>query len=187
MANFEPYFPIHKIKTGLYTPGNEFVLFDGSSSDYIGLYHILPNSQVWTESVPGDNTKRLTAKRFDATQDVIAYNKAKERETSQYVNPIAYAPILTFENYNDGFVYRNFVQKRNAPVSTIIEIDDDQKNSLNNRNRPGLSSLIWNSITIKWYLTGQFAGEFNQNAIMEAEKKFKGISKYLRNSLEFTK
>jgi hypothetical protein len=137
--------------------------------------------------VPGDNTKRLSKKTFDASSDVISYNRAKNRETSQYVNPVAYSPIITAQNYADGFVYRNFLQKRNAPTSTIVEIDDDQKNTLNNRNRPGISSLIWNSITIKWYLTGTFAGQFNTQTIMESEKKFKGISKYLANSLEFTK
>lgn len=184
----EPYYPLSKIETGRYTKGSEFVPYFRTEDDYVGLYHILPNGEYWTESIPVDGKSfRLVPKRFNASADVLKYNQIRSRPESQYINPVDYYPLIDDEDRAIGFKYRFFVQKRNSPENTIVEIDADQYKSINVDNFPGISNLIWNNCTIKWYISGLYAEQLNRNELDNAEKKFPGIKKYLPNILEFWK
>jgi len=184
---FEPSYPLYKIRTSLYTKGGEFVSYN-DNEDYVGLYHELPNGDYWTEAVPTDGTSfRIIPKRFDASEDVIRYNKIRQRQVSEYIQPSEVAPIIDVSDRQTGFIFRFFVQKRNAPETTIVEVDAEQYRSINRRNFPGINHLIWNNCTIKWRITGTFAEQLNINAINDAEKNFPGIAKYLKNPLEFWK
>lgn len=184
----KPYYPLGKIQTGKYTSGNEFVLDTADQEEYIGLYHLLPNGDYWTEAVPSDNSKKLTKKRFDFSNDVKAYNKINGVTQSNYISPISYIPIPTVDDYNIGYIFRYFVQKRNNPSKTIQEINSEQYNSLNIINSPGLSITSWNYVTIKWTIATQFAKNLNLQEIIKAEQSgFVNLSKYLLNPLEFWK
>lgn len=184
----EPYYPLSKIKTGLYTKGGEFISYFENEKDYIGLYHELPNGEYWTEDIPIPNKSyRLIKKRFELSKDVILYNSIREREQSNYVQPIAYYPIVTDADYERGVISRFFVQKRSSPNNTIIEIDAPQQNSINRSNQIGISYLVWNNCAVNWHINGQYAEQINRNSVDRAEINFPGIKNYLRNLLEFWK
>jgi len=183
----EPYYPISKIKTGLYTPGNEFVEYLRFDQDYIGLYHELPNGEWWTGSIPFSGGVRLALKRFDASDDVKKYNQINSRAQSNYISPTPVQISPTDADYARGFIERYFVQRRDDPIQTIIEINADQFALINSKNRRGISALIWNSTIIEWQLIkGRYAGDINLNAVNSIKTKFPGIEKYLVDNLEFT-
>ena len=184
----KPYYPLGKIQTGKYTSGNEFVLDTADQEEYIGLYHLLPNGDYWTESIPSDNSKKLTKKRFDFSNDVKSYNKINGVTQSNYTSPISYIPIITSRDYSTGYILRYFVQKRNNPGRTIQEINSEQYNTLNMQNRPGLNMITWNYIELKWTITTEFAKMLNLQELQRAEQNgFVNLSKYLMNPLEFWK
>jgi len=188
MIHIAPFYPIHKIQTGKYTAGNELVTDDILQTDYIGLYHILPNGDYWSNSSPQPNSVKLKLKKMVVSPDVRRYNTIRGKQPANYLSPISYYPVITQTDYELGYVMRYFVQKRNNPFLTIQEIDGPQYNTLNNRNRPGISSLIWNNVEIKWTIKGVYATQLNQQQIQKAELNgFLNLSNYLRNPLEFWK
>ncbi len=188
MAANAPFYPIHKIETGKYTAGNELITDDVNQHDYIGLYHILPNGDYWSKSSPHPDSIKLILKKMTLALDVKRYNLIRDKSPANYLSPISYYPILTQTDYESGYVMRYFVQKRNDPYMTIQEIDGPQFNTLNNRNRPGISSLLWNNVEIKWTIKGAHASQLNLQQIQRAEiNGFVNLSNYLRDPLEFWK
>lgn len=182
-----PYYAKHQLLTGQYTSGNELILSDGTN--YVGGYHIQPNGKYFTEFSPTSKSVELFEKRFDWTEDVKVYNRINNVTNSNYLQPIPYLVSPSLEDYQDGYVYRFFVQKRNNPRVTIIEIDSDQYNKINSKNQPGINSVIWNFISIKWKLNGSSIYEYNEREILSSEVQFKfiGLRAYLKNLLEFSK
>jgi len=187
MAIQKPYYAKHQIVTGQYSPGGQYITENGI--DYIGGYHILPTGQAFSEFSPKDNSIELFIKKFDISEDVRSYNKIQGIKNVNYIQP---SPILvrpTLDDYNDGFIYRFFVQKRNNPLITTIEIDNEQYNSINTQNKPGINGVIWNSYMIKWKITGATIDEHNQREIDKSiTAGFIGLKKYyLKNLFEFSK
>lgn len=187
MAINQPYYAQHQILTGQYTPGEELVLANGSN--YVGGYHILPNGHYFTGFNPSEKSVELFEKRNDWSADVTTYNRIKQIVTMNYVQPTPYLSIPTLDDYNDGYLYRYFVQKRNNPLVTIMEIDVNQFNAINTKNQPGLNGTIWNSAVIKWKLTGSNILEFNLRELEQAEilYKFRGLRAILTNLKEYSK
>lgn len=182
----KPYYGLHQIVTGQYTPGNEFILDDGS--DYIGTYHVLPNTQLFTGARPDMNSKQLYPKRLDLNADVKRYNRVTDNDASKYVSPIAYQPFLTGDDYEVGEIERFFVQKRNNPIYTIVEIDANQFNSINVNNSPGINGVIWNSLLIPWKISNipkDDAATLNRRRLVMNQEIFRGIGNYITNVLEF--
>lgn len=183
----QPYYPPSDIQTGKYTSGGEFVFYQNYAISYEGLYHILPNGQIWTHASPHRNSKRLQKKRFEASEDVKLYNKIRNESQSNYMSPTEVQVIPNTSDYDVGHFYRYFVQKVNSPISTLIEVDVDQINSMNSSNNEGINSNIWNSAEVKWYIKGKYAGELNQREVSRVSKNFTGIEKYLVNFFEYVK
>jgi len=188
MAITKPYYPPHQISPGKYTPGGEFVLPDGA--EYIGPYHILQNGWVYTEFKPSVNGKRLYPLNVTLSEDVRQYNRIKQMNVSQYMSPIPYTVIPTMEDYVRGEIYRYFVQKRNNPSRTIIEIDLPQYMSINTKGLPGINGVMYNSLVVPWVISKvekQSAYQVNLQKIIKAESDFIGIGLYLRDATEFYK
>lgn len=181
-----PYYNLHQISTGIYTAGNEFVLKDGS--DYVGLYYIIPTGQRFTGARPEPKSQELFVKRLNQDSDVRLYNNINEVSYPKYINPVLIAPFPTADDYERGFMERFFVQKRNSPLNTIIEIDAEQFNKINVGNKPGINGIIWNKLRINWKISKipqQDAQTLNQLTIVRSENDFPYISKYLTNLLEY--
>ena len=183
-----PYYGLHQIVLGQYTPGNEYVLDDGT--DYIGAYHVLPNSQLYTGARPTTDSREMFEKRVDIAEDVKRYNRLLNIRNSQYVSPISFQPRPNADDYEFGEIQRYFVQKRNNPLATIVEIDGDQFNAINVANSPGINGVLWNSTIFPWkisIISPEDAAELNRRELIKAERKFRGIGIFVRNVLEFYK
>lgn len=182
----KPYYALHQIITGKYTPGDEYVLDTGE--DYIGAYHVLPNGQVFTGPRPIPTSAELFEKRNDLAPSVKLYNSILNLKVSQYDSPVAYQPMPTPSDYERGVIQRFFVQKRNNPSVTIVEIDSVQYNSINTTNSPGLNGVIWNKLLLQWKISlipSTDAALLNRRELVFAELNFPGIGLFLPNVLEF--
>jgi len=183
-----PVYPISKIKTAQYTRGNEFIIDNTDQSEYIGLYHILPNDEYWTEPSPNDKSVKLLKRQSKVSDDVKLYRKINNLPPTNYLDPISYYPILKTDDYRLGYIMRCFVQKRNNPYLTIQEITPQQFNTINSINKQGINALTWNSVEIKWTIKGVYAQMLNSKEIYNAEQRgFINLSNFLKNTLEFWK
>lgn len=183
-----PYYNLHQLILGQYTPGNEFVLKDGS--DYIGLYYIIPTGQRFTGARPEPKSEELFVKRINQNNEVRIYNNINESQYQRYSNPVLTTQFPTSDDYERGFMERFFVQKRNSPLNTIIEIDSPQYNSVNVTNKPGINGVVWNKLRIIWKISKipeTDAKYLNLLTLQESEHNFPYISRYLTNPLEYYK
>lgn len=184
MSKKRPYYALHQILTGQYTRGLEFYTVDGI--EYKGPYHKLPNGQFFTGFVPHESSIEL----FHLDTKIASstdYRKLTKIETGKYVDPVYVLPSPTDNMYNEGFFYRYFVQQRNNPNSTIIEIDKEQFDSCNRTNGPGINENIWKKFRIQWIIRGDgiTVSDLNRNILYTANNSFPGIIKYLTNLIEF--
>lgn len=182
----QPYYALHQISKGLYTEGNEYVFEDGS--EYVGLYHITPNGQRFSGPRPERTTKQLFIKRLTQTGDNLVYNKLSESQFPKYVSPVLITPLPTNEDYNRNYIQRCFVQKRNNPLNTIIEVDSQQYNSVNTTNKPGINGVIWNRCLVKWIISKipqADAKYINESTLIRTSVKFPHLGQYVKNSLEY--
>jgi len=186
MAVRVPYYNLHQIITGRYTPGNDFVLPDGT--DYIGEYHILPTLQKFTGSRPFADSVELFEKRISISADTLKYNQIRDIDASQYIMPILYYPNPNVDDYKRGIIERYFVQKRNNPSNTILEINGQQYNSINTRGKPGINGVIWNKLMIQWRISRIPKSDvmyLNKETLIRSEPLFPGIGIYINNVTEF--
>lgn len=183
-----PYYALHQVILGQYTPGGEYVLDNGD--DYVGAYHVLPNGQLFTETRPKPVSVELFTKRNDLSESVRLYNRVMDLKVPQYDSPVAIQPRPTPDDYQRGLIQRFFIQKRNNPLSTIVEIDSTQYNGINKINSPGLNGVIWNKLLIPWRISmipPNDVATLNTREIVKAERDFPGIGNFLSNPLEFYK
>lgn len=185
MALFKPYYNLHQITTGLYARIDELV--DNTFTDYEGLYHKLPNGQMFSGEFPSENSVELFVKKFDISSDVQTFNRVRQIQDSQYVSPVPYNPIPNSQQRLLGKMVRFFVQKRNNPLNSIVEIDVDQYYSINSVNRPGINEVIWNKGFVNWTISGDvnLVIQLNTNEIIKTQTTFIGLQSYLTNLLEF--
>lgn len=181
-----PYYNLHQIQTGQYTTGNEFVLSTGEV--YIGPYHILPNGQRFTGFQPETNSAEIFEIRLNPTADILRYNQITGKEINRYLAPNPYYPRPSVDDYRLGWIERFFIQNRNSPINTIMEIDSPQYNSINTQNSPGINGVLWNKLRLEWKISKipmDDAKYLNLRSVQLAEPSFAGISQYIVNGLEF--
>ena len=182
----QPYYNLHQIITGRYSSGNEFVLKNGEI--YVGSYHILPTGQRFSGFQPEPSSVELFELRLNPTQDILRYNQITGNEINRYIPPILYSPIPTLDDYKKGKIQRFFVQKRNSPLNTILEIDYNQFNSINTENNPGINGVIYNKVLLEWRISKistQDASYLNNLEIQKNLPNFPYLNLYLTNTLEF--
>jgi hypothetical protein len=182
----QPYYNTHQILTGQYTDGDEFVLSTGE--EFVGGYHVLPTGQRFSEFRPTNKSVELFEKKMNPTQDILRYNQITGNQINKYVPPISYQPIPTTDDYKKGKFDRFFVQKRNSPLNTIVEIDGTQFNQVNVLNNPGINGVLWNRLQINWKI-GKIPKEdayyLNQYVLQVSTPNFPGIGDFVQNPLEF--
>lgn len=188
MALLRPYFRPNQIISGQYATVGEFVTKTGE--DYEGPYHILPTGQAFTEYTSRNTSQPLYYKRTTVNDSSKEYNALvnKSITVSQHTSPKYFTCVPTAQDYLDGFVTRYFCQRRNDPQTTIMEISYDDFTGANNTNSPGISLALYTTTSIVWYISKvniQEAESLNMQVVQQAEKVFKGLSKYLTNYTEF--
>lgn len=181
----KPYFAPHQIQSGQYTSGNEFI--DESGNDYVGLYHILPTGQHFTESTQTDKSVLLLPKRLDLSESGKVFNRNTDFKTFNYVLPKSYFPQLTANDYAIGYFTRYFVQKKNNPITTIMEIDVDQYSNINNINQVGINGNIYNKCMLNWRIAGPKIDSWNTFSVSIARRTFPYLETFFTNYLEFSK
>ncbi len=182
----QPYYNIHQIDTGKFSSGNEFVLPNGD--DYIGAYHIIPGNRYYTGFQPEPSSVELFEKRLNPTQDILKYNQITGNEINKHVPPIIYYPTPNADDYKRGFIQRFFVQKRNSPLNTILEIDYNQFNLINTQNNPGINGVIYNKVLLNWKISKipiQDAKYLNELEVRKNQPNFPYLNLYLNNLTEF--
>ena len=182
------YYNLHQIDTGKYALPNQFIFLDGE--DYVGPYHILPNGKFFTGNIPELKSKQIIEKGDKLiSKDVIKYNNIKNEELTTFVSPVAFFPNINEIDIDNGYIERFFVQRRNNPDNTIMEIDLDQYLNIGTEKN-NISSVNYNSIHLKWYISkldDKTKIQLNRRQIEDAEKKFKGLKKFITNYLEYSK
>ena len=182
------YYGRHRIDTGKYATPNQFIFLNGN--DYVGPYHILPNGKSFTGFIPDLKSKQLLEKgeKF-ISNDVINYNNIKNEQLPTHKSPIPIFPLISESDIENGYIERFFIQRRNNPENTIIEIDLDQYLNIGVESN-NISQVNYNAVYLKWHisnLTPKILIELNTQQLLKAEKKFKGLSKFITNYLEYSK
>lgn len=182
----KPHYNLHQIDTGKYTSGNEYALVDGQP--YTGPYHILPNGQKFTGFRPDRSSVELFEIRLNPTPDILRYNAVTSNGIDRYSAPYPYYPMPTLDDYARGHFQRFFIQKRNSPLNSIMEVNVEQYNSVNTQGNPGLNGVVWNRLLLEWKISKipkADAEYLNSSAVARSEPSFPGIINHLPNGLEF--
>ncbi len=182
------YYGLHRILLGQYTAGGEYLLEDGT--EYEGAYHVLPSGELFTESRPQPDSKQLFEKIIGVHPSVIKYNALRGSLAGKYISPHPIQPAPDEDDYEIGYIIRYFVQKRNNPFGTIMEIDVDQYSGINRRNNPGINGVLYNHALLEWRISKLPTADIiklNRTNVIKASIKFPYLGTFLTNMLEFYK
>lgn len=153
------YYPKNKIKTNLFTNGNEYQTYSmtimNSSPTYTGYYYSLANGKYYTGKFPGDGTN-------DELFPLI------QKPTPTTPIPKTLTPPLypTPDDYNIGYFTRYFSKKRNEFV--FEELTKEKFNLV--------YTNLYIPFSITWYITGPNIDRIfitNKNASLLAEQQYK--------------
>ena len=182
----QPHYNLHQLILGQMTSGGEFVIKDGS--EYIGAFHILPTNQKFSGARPEKGSVELFELRLNPTADILRYNQITGNEINRYNPPVSFSPYPTSDDYKRNKIERFFVQKRNSPLNTIVEIDQPQFASVNVQNNPGINGIIWNKVRLDWIISKipiNDAEYLNGREIQKNLINFPHLDLILTNTLEF--
>lgn len=175
----------NEIVTGLYTAGGQWQLEDGT--EYIGPYHqyILDNLTYTNARFQKGVSKQLFP--LIRNIDIIHYNKSSGNQSKIWMIPKYHMPIITDEYITQGWLPRYFVQKRNSPSDTIVEISETQFNDIGTPVN-GIDDTTYASTNIRWKITGSPTDIVNTNRrnIVLANQTFTGLVNYLTDLQEFS-
>lgn len=99
-----------------------------------------------------------------------------------YINPASF-------DYYVGNIQRFFVQKKNNPTGTIVEVSQEHY-ELNGFSEKVLSAAtLYRGIEIEWVISGdaQYCANKNSKSVLDADKIFSGIKEILSDPLQFWK
>ncbi len=208
------YYPKNKIKTGLYTRGNEYSIIE-SNKNYIGKYWSTSDGKFFTGLGPTDRpylelTKyvednpmsagyiapaprvsfmpdNLDAEDF-SPRDNYFYAYLKGENTNKLtILPTPYYPQPTEEDYKLGEFQRYFCIKSNELIYT--EVTKEQYEKFKNKDE----SVAWQyyiPFTLPWDISGEKEQVYhtNKNIVLITEQNIKrrGLQEFLRkNYLKF--
>lgn len=183
--SLQSFYPKSQIETALYTAGGEWQLADGT--EYIGPYHrYIADGLVYTNS----QYQRGVSKQLFPLQtnaDINRYNQASKNTTKIWAIPRYIIPEVTEQHRTQGWMSRYFVQRRNAPVGTVVEIDSDQFDNIGTAVI-GIDDILYASLQLRWRIVGtrdQIAAT-NRTTLITANQTFLGIVNYLTDLIEFS-
>ena len=151
------YVPKNRIKTNLYTSGNDFIV-KADKTNYIGFYHSLWNGKFFTGKNPNDKPINELVKQIDEVDSI--WNKtSEEEEFQQYAENF---DGLTFEeqtqNMDDISTY-NIITETDISVTRLFPqqfypspTEDDYKlGSFTRYFAVKINELIYTEIDAKTY------------------------------------
>lgn len=198
------YTPDSKMTHGLYSTGKEYMYAD-TLEEYVGLYHIYPNSAIYSEArwTPGTSKPLVHYVAQSTPIDMIdeqgnatgkstlnnsMYYRMTETRFNNYYSPPYFYPAPSPEAYEAGVMTRFFAQRINDN-SDIIEINSDEFERKNAKNRPGIDSGLYKFLKLKWTIDGPIdeVRKANQRVIRRNEQlhNFVNLDLYLSDLDEF--
>lgn len=199
------YYPLNRIRTNLYTRGNEFVLPNGQY--YTGKYYVTYEGEAYTgiDPIVGTNelltaatqnsvaTGIVSRSTITATADAVTAVGINSNELKQ-IKP--YYPVPIESDYARGYFTRYFA-KQLTGINFIIEISESDWSNINN----GLTQqnfVAYEITSMLWQLTGpvndkrisqyQIQGgvyDTNKRVTEGKNKTFSGLVEYIGG--EYTK
>jgi len=163
------YFPKNKIKTSLYTSGNEFVFVNGQ--DYIGSYWKTSRGEHYTGESPNSVPK----------EKIFPKSRVADLPTVIPVETI----IPTEDDYTLGEFQRYFTRRRNQAL--FSEITKTTYNDIS-QGKINMSSN-YKLFNLSWKLTGDIINTFQVNKSMvqlvEQKDNLDGLSNFLNNYIQY--
>lgn len=183
--SLQSFYPKSQIITGLYTAGGQWQLADGT--EYIGPYHQYISDRLTYTNAQYQKGVSKQLFPLQLNVDIIEYNKAAKTKSKIWATPRYYLPVVQAEHITQGWMPRYFVQVRNQPLHTIIEIDSDQFDNIGT-TVTGIDSVRYKSLNIRWKITGTLNEIIDTNRFQLINKniEFPGIVNYLSNLIEFS-
>lgn len=204
------YYPPNRIKTNLYTSGNEYVI-ESTNKNYIGYFWKKSSGEIYTGKSPtspqpqllikvGEKTstpplssldKKLEANQIQSLNSVdnrfigkinSTYSSLKRKKMGNIlITPSPYYPQPTENDYEISEFQRYFCVKSNELKYT--EVTKEQYNKFKNKD----DSVAWQyyiAFSLPWNITGEKKKVFqiNKNIVLLTEKnlKRKGLQEFLR-------
>jgi len=198
------YTPDSKIEHGLYSRGKEY-MYAETLEEYTGLYHIYPNSAIYSEArwIPGtskplveyvgqstpidmiDEQGNVTGK---STLNNSKYYRMTETRFNNYYSPPYHYPAPGPKAYDAGSMTRFFAQRINDN-NDITELNPDEFERKNSKNRPGIDAGLYKFLKLEWTIDGPIddVRAANQRVIKHASQlfKFSNLDLYLSDLDEF--
>lgn len=156
------YYPLTRIKTDLYTQGNEFLLPDGKY--YSGKYYVTYDGKAFTGANPtvGTNQLLVVARQNSPATSLVNTPAVDIRAiTTSDVNRTgitelkqlrSYYPIPLESDYTRGYFTRYFA-KQLTGINVIVEVSETDWANINN----GLTQqdyVAYEVTSMLWQLTG---------------------------------
>lgn len=176
---------IYNMRDIRYTKGLEFYTLDGL--EYKGYYYIDSKNNVAHTYTKGVKYGKVLVPRHTFNTETA---RLRSKVKGGSMSPIPILPSPTDYDYTNKAIIRYFVQKKNSPLNTIIEIDETQYNKVRlAESNSFINSNIYNSLSIEWRIAGNEDYVYNSNKkiVEESESSFKGIKNFIKNYLQFYK
>lgn len=176
------YYPKSKILLNQFTSGKEYAV-KRTNLSYIGYYYLLSKNKAYTGKTPdSSNTEELilisTLKNINQ-YDVI--NKGLTIKTNNDSLPNPFFPSPTDNDYNQGFVTRYFIKKRNENYTTIREISPSDFDNFDD------SESVYVTTKLNWKISGLNIEETNKRLVGFKEGIFPGFTLWFKDFKHFSK
>ena len=188
-----------------YTYGNEYVVAT-TGQDYIGLYHITNQGNVYTGKSPNSFDKQLLLTKNqsvalnETSQQYVALQQQQGNQFKIILpDPPSYFPQPEESDYDRGYFTRYFTKKINdRGISTLKEIDQQTYSKINS-NSKDYDSYMWKTTQSKWVLTGSINGSItngvvkkgvrnaNYNLIFTASQLVEGLEYFIKDYTQFAR
>jgi len=191
MARKKLYYTADEITTGLYTPGNEFTLQDGTP--YIGQYHRYETGEIYTGATWQPKTsKLLTPTQISQPLSVRIYRKLNSDLRTNYIIPKYVPVVVTSENIQQTYVKRFIMFKHTD--KTITEVDLSQYEQWQQQN---IDQALYDAYAVNWYISGPLYTETvngitrvgvvdrNINTIRQLKNTNTIVAAYFSNPVQF--
>jgi hypothetical protein len=194
------YYPKNKIKTNLYTRGDEYEIPNGEV--YIGFYYSTHDGTYFTGKTPEENqiqtqltpiiessqTPSTKVPKFQSSPtlniDNLGYNFIKSIPNNQNkLLPSQSYPKPTENDYKVGNFKRYFCVKTNEDI--YLELDKKTYDKLSSKNSNWAHEL-YTTFQLVWYITGEESQveSTNKNLVLIQEQRSnrKGLKEFLREN-----
>jgi len=190
------YYPKSRIKTNLYTNGNEFEI-TSTSEIYTGYYYELSTGEKFTGKDQTDKPNILLSP-LSLSPPPPTFLESQKKSFSLEVEgpdsvgmgmylPLFNSPLPTPDNYKNGVFIRYFCQKTNE--RTYLEIDESTYNKLVSKD-PSLLWSLYSPFSLEWKITPNQSLNETQNFSTVnrtiTQLNLIGFNIYIKNYSQYT-